>query len=326
MKRRNNDLNVKELAVIHDSVQLDVLDYKTALHLFLNDCELRNLRDHTIRYYRSELTTFYKLLMDQSVSTNPTEITSEVIKKNVIFHMKEVLQRKPVTINTRLRAIRAFFNFLHTERYIKSNPMKDVKFLRVRRQAIPTFSKEQIKVLLKQPDLTTFIGFRDYTVMLLLLETGVRANELVGIAITDIKWEDSFVHIRNTKGYKERLVPIQSYMKEVLRKYVTVRGSMETDALFTSIDNRPMTKRQLQNRISKYGEMANIKDIRCSPHTFRHTFAKLSVQNGAGIFELQQILGHTTMDMVRTYVNLFSNDVKEKHKEFSPLKILNRYK
>ena len=58
MKRRNNDLNVKELAVIHDSVQLDVLDYKTALHLFLNDCELRNLRDHTIRYYRSELTTF----------------------------------------------------------------------------------------------------------------------------------------------------------------------------------------------------------------------------------------------------------------------------
>ncbi len=66
--------------------------------------------------------------------------------------------------------------------------------------------------------------------------------------------------------------------------------------------------------------MANIKDVRCSPHTFRHTFAKLSVQNGAGIFELQQILGHTTMDMVRTYVNLFSNDVKEKHKEIFAFK------
>nr|WP_257145630.1 site-specific integrase [Bacillus cereus] len=77
------------------------------------------------------------------------------------------------------------------------------------------------------------MGFSDYTVMLLLLETGVRANELAGIKIIDIKWEDSFGHIRNTKGYKERLVPIQSHMKEVLRKYVTVRGSLETDALFT---------------------------------------------------------------------------------------------
>jgi integrase/recombinase XerD len=51
----------------------------------------------------------------------------------------------------------------------------------------------------------------------------------------------------------------------------------------------------------------------------RHTFAKLAVKNGAGIFELQQILGHTSMEMVRVYVNLFSDDVVEKHRSFSPL-------
>ncbi|MEH7653450.1 site-specific integrase [Bacillus safensis] len=66
-------------------------------------------------------------------------------------------------------------------------------------------------------------------------------------------------------------------------------------------------------------KQADIKGIRCSCHTFRHTFAKLSVKNGAGIFELQQILGHTSIEMVRVYVNLFSEDVMDKHKSFSPL-------
>jgi integrase/recombinase XerD len=64
--------------------------------------------------------------------------------------------------------------------------------------------------------------------------------------------------------------------------------------------------------------------VRCSPHTFRHTFAKLSVKSGAGIFELHQILGHTTFDMVRTYVNLFAEDVRDKHRKFSPLNHLKR--
>jgi integrase/recombinase XerD len=81
-----------------------------------------------------------------------------------------------------------------------------------------------------------------------------------------------------------------------------------------------LTKRQVQNRIKHYGNKVEITEVRCSTHTFRHTFVKCSVKAGAGIFELQQILGHTSMEMVKTYVNLLSEDVKEKHKSFSPSK------
>ncbi|MCT4572242.1 tyrosine-type recombinase/integrase, partial [Bacillus thuringiensis] len=99
---------------------------------------------------------------------------------------------------------------------------------------------------------------------------------------------------------------------------------VEEDALFVTVDNSRLSKRALQNRLQKYGEMSGIKDVRCSPHTFRHTFAKLSVQQGANIFELQAILGHTSMEIVKTYVNLFGNDVREAHKKFSPLKVLEK--
>jgi integrase/recombinase XerD len=155
--------------------------------------------------------------------------------------------------------------------------------------------------------------------MLLLLETGIRVSELEGVCVQDILWNESKLHIRNTKTYKERIVPIQAKMKNQLQKYIQIRGVMETDALFVTLDGGKMSKRQFQNRVTFYGKQAGIKGVRCSCHTFRHTFAKLSVKNGAGIFELQQILGHTSMEMVRVYVNLFSDDVMDKHKVFSPL-------
>lgn len=88
-------------------------------------------------------------------------------------------------------------------------------------------------------------------------------------------------------------------MKEQLKRYIAIRGYVEMDALFISIDQTSFVKRGIQERIAKYGEMARLKDVRCSPHTFWHTFAKLSVQQGANIFEFQTILGHTSMEIVK---------------------------
>lgn len=110
--------------------------------------------------------------------------------------------------------------------------MENISLLKDRKHIIPTFSKEQLNKLFNQPDLTTFTGVRDYTIMMIFLETGIRVNELVGISIVDIQWEDSLLRIRNAKTYRERLVPIQSEMKKQLKKYIAVRGSLDSDALF----------------------------------------------------------------------------------------------
>lgn len=208
---------------------------------------------------------------------------------------------------------------MHRERHIKENPLSDIKLLKDRRKVVETFTHEQLQMLFNQLNLGSFVGVRDYTFMLLLIETGVRVSELEGICVQDILWNESKLHIRNTKTYKERLVPIQTKMKTQLQKYIQIRGVIETDTLFVTLDGEPMSKRQFQNRVTFYWKQGDIKGVRCSCHTFRHTFAKLSVKNGAGIFELPQILGYTSMEMVRVYVNLFSDDVRDKHRTFSPL-------
>lgn len=322
-KRRTNDLSIEEIAKLRGTVRSDFLDFDDAVELFIKDGKIRNIREHTIKYYRNELRSFKQILEAQDVTTYPGEITADILREHVILYLREVKQLKITSINTRLRAIRAFFNYLEKENYILKSPMKSISLVRDRKPVIATFSVQQLNEILKQPDLKTFVGVRDYTIMFLLIEVGVRANELVGLKITDINWHESAILIRNSKGYKQRLVPITATMKEQLRRYTALRGTIiDCDALFVTIDDTPLTKRQLQNRISNYGKCAKIDNVRCSPHTFRHTFAKLSVKNGAGIFELQQILGHTTMEMVKTYVNLFSDDVKEQHRKFSPLNII----
>jgi integrase/recombinase XerD len=316
---RRGELSREELMLITDDIVEIEYTFEELLEIFIEDCELRNLREHTIKYYRSELNAFIKLLKEQEIELRVNEWTGETIKRNVIMYMKEK-GLKTVSINSRLRAMRAFFNFLEGQHLIRCNPMKDIKLLRDRKRIVETFDNQQIKALFKACNVRTFLGLRDYTIMMLLLETGVRViNELVGIKTTDIIWEQKVIRIRNTKGGFERFVPIQDKMMNQLKKYLIVRGNVDTDYLFITQDNTPLSKKQVQDRIREYGKKAGIENVRCSPHTFRHTFAKLCVLNGANAFQLQAILGHTSLEVTKVYVNLFSNEVQQGHAKFSPI-------
>ena len=81
-------------------------------------------------------------------------------------------------------------------------------------------------------------------------------------------------------------------------------------------------RRQVHWRIRNYGKQANIKNVRVSPHAFRHTFARMSIVNGANIFALQRILGHSTLEMVRRYVAMFADEIALQHQKFSPVERL----
>lgn len=317
MKRRSNKIPSN----IIENTSNNIDSFEIAFQIFLRDCKLRNLSEHTIQYYRNEISKFVKHLESVGISTSPSSITADIIKDHVILRMMEE-GRKETTINANLRAIRALFNFLESECLIVKNPVKKLKLVKQKKTVIQTFSREEIRLLFDKPNKSTFTGLRDYTIMMFLLETGVRVKELCGIRIKDVNFQDGIVTIREAKGFKERNVPIQRIMKKQLALYLQIRGQLEHDFLFANIDNNPIQIRAVQQFIANYGRLAGIKNVRCSPHTFRHTFAKMSVQNGADVFTLQTVLGHTSMDMVRNYVNMFSNELRDNHRKFSPIEKL----
>ena len=316
-KRRSNRLNAREVDIAVEPIEYNTLTIDGAIRLFLADAKRKSLRKDTITYYHRENNHFRNWIMQQEKGDLISGIVRADIDKYVDY-LKES-GRQNGSINTRLRSMRALFGYLEENKYIANNPMKKYPLLRERKGNIETFSLKQLRQLLNAPDKRTFTGLRDYTYMLLLLETGIRLSEAAGILLEDVKLSEGTIFIRETKNHFHRYVPIQARMKEQLRRYLKIRGTCETDHLFVTIDGTPMKRGALQKLVGKYGKKAKIKGVRCSPHTLRHTFAKMSVMNGAGVFELQKILGHSTMEMVRVYVNLYASDVYDRHKEFSPL-------
>lgn len=188
----------------------------------------------------------------------------------------------------RLRTLRQFFGFLVNEGYLAENPAARVEKLKTAETLIVAMNKEQVRRLLAIPDRTTFTGIRDYTIMLLLLDTGLRLSEVSGLRLGDINFTENHIKVMG-KGAKERTVPLQGKLKKALKEYLAHRGNEpDHDYVFISVENRPLTNRNLQERIKIISQKAGVNEVRTSPHTWRHTFARFYILNGGDPFSLKK--------------------------------------
>ena len=235
-------------------------------------------------------------------------------------------QCKPLsqaTVQGYVRTLKSFFSWATREEYLAANPMTKIPVPKATTKVTNTFSQEQIAMLIAVYQGSNGSGCRNLTILLLLLDSGIRVSELVGIHLSDIGLAEGTIKITLAKGNKERLVPIGSLVQRTLWKYINhYRPRPLTDKvtrLFLSEEGLPLTRSGIQQMLRRSGKRAGIIGVRCSPHTFRHTFAKNYLLNGGDIFSLQKILGHSSLASVRLYLNLFSSDVKKQHQRFSPV-------
>lgn len=135
--------------------------------------------------------------------------------------------------------------------------------------------------------------------------------------IKDIDFEDGFIKLVTTKNKRQQLIPMSRALSKVLLEYLEYRKGEPDDYLFCSAYGVQLTLNALESAISKYNQKRGV--MKTSIHLFRHTFAKTWILSGGDIFRLQKILGHSSMDIVREYVNLFSSDLQKDFDRFNPL-------
>ena len=157
--------------------------------------------------------------------------------------------------------------------------------------------------------------------MMLFLDTGIRLDELVNLKLSRIDFTLGEMTILG-KGSKERRVPIGSQAKKALIDYIAKERSepinpQDEDKLYLSSDGYPMTHGSVEKLFQRVKKTTNVSKLH--PHVCRHTFSVRYLINGGDVFSLQKILGHTSLEMTRKYVNLASGDVKDKHRRFSPM-------
>ncbi|MFC2019621.1 tyrosine-type recombinase/integrase [Chloroflexota bacterium] len=228
----------------------------------------------------------------------------------------------PFSIQGYARTIKAFWSWLLVEGYIDNNPMIRLKLPKTPHKVVATFAPEQVKRMLARLDRKKTNGFRDYVMVLVLLDTGVRLTELVGLQVDDIDFGRSCFLVHG-KGGHERVVPFGREVRRVLWRYTSsVRpNSVLSGAsqVFLKEDGTALRPRSLQSMLTRLGMKAGISGVRCSPHTFRHTFAKQYLMEGGDVFTLQSILGHSSLEVVKIYINLASGEIAEQHRKFSPV-------
>ncbi|THF74409.1 tyrosine-type recombinase/integrase [Cohnella fermenti] len=321
MRRRNNVLQ-SATPVTKEDLPQKMVSFEQAVKAYFLHKRSLNLSPRTIEFYQEALRHFERTFQKQNMAIDLSKMTARNIKEHYIGYMLDS-GLASYTINNRIRACKTFFRFLYEEHIVKQPIFDQLRLIVAEKKMIQTLTKEQVLDLLEQPDRKSFTGLRDYTIMMVLLETGMRISECIALELGDVFLKEREIIIRMGKGRKARRVPIQKTCANVLQQYIAERGELDSKALFVNVEDERIGKRTIQENIQEYGKAAGIEDVRVSPHTFRHTMAKFYIMNGGDIFTLQKILGHSTLDMVRHYVELFSTDIRDQHQKYSPVENMN---
>jgi site-specific recombinase XerD len=320
MEERNMDIKIPTLDRLIES--------------YILCCATEGKSPKTINWYSANLRRFRDYLTREGLATGVTDIgTNEA--RQFIFHLQNNVRRwetsiyindsrglSSFSVHGYARTIKAFWTWLLAEGYISHNPMVKLRLPKTVNKVIATFSPEQVKILLDTTDRKSPAGFRDYVMIMLLYDTGIRLSELISLDFNKIDFNQSCLVV-NGKGNRERTVPFGREVRRALWRYITgFRPEPESSRvthLFLTDKGLPLKPRAVQSMLSRLGKRAGITEVRCSPHTLRHTFAKQYLMCGGDVFSLQRILGHSSLEVVKIYVNLLSSEICRQHSKFSPL-------
>ena len=173
--------------------------------------------------------------------------------------------------------------------------------------------------MLDSCDVNTPLGYRDYAMLLVLMDTGIRAGELCGLTIEDV--HDGYLTVFG-KGSKEREVGIGPTASRALWKYLhlyrlRIVHSEHERHVFIGHGGAPLLRNEVGQALQRIGGNAGIDGVRISAHTFRHTFARGWLENGGEIFKLSRVLGHSEMQTTQIYLRDFqSREARADHAQY----------
>ena len=234
--------------------------------------------------------------------------------------------RKPVstiTINNYIRNLRVFFNYLERNYIIRKNPMKKIRQLRTNRQPKVYLTDDELRRLLTRFDRSYFSEHRDYMMILLMLDSGMRLGECSTLLVSDLELHRKRVNLRaeETKGRRERTVFFSPKTEKALRSWLQYKDRyVESDYLFPVKEHGgPIGVGNFESNFRKYIQRTGLNED-YSPHCLRNNFAKRCLMNGMDIYTLSKILGHSSVTVTeQAYLDINDDDMSKRYQNFSPL-------
>ena len=269
--------------------------------------------------------------------TDITQIMAEDLRRYIRFLQIQPRYATHPTIKSRdrlltadsiasyVRGIRSFWAWLLREGFITFNPFALVKPPKLIEKSGEPLSPGEFTRLLKVIPADGKNNRPDHSMVITLYGTGMRVSELVSLRLDGVNFETGQITVTG-KGNKQRALFTSPVLFKALFHYrYKIRPKADIALFFVTQFGRPINRFYVEHKLHDYGIQANI-GRRIFPHILRYSFAIEFLRNGGDPFTLQQILGHSSLDMTRHYVRMANTDVERSMKKFSPLEFLGKNK
>ncbi len=314
---------------------------------FMVYCRSKQLREKTMSSYEQALRLFQRWCESEMNITKVDQVSESVMrryindlqergkysfysddeKKKTNYPERRRDFRKPIsviTINSYIRELRVFFNWLDEDYKLKKNPMKKVRLLKANRQGRDYISDEDFKKLDNQLDKPYYAEHRDFAMIMLMIDTGMRLGECTTVLMTDLHLASHKICLRaeTTKGRKDRVVFFSPKTETVLRRWIRFKDRyVESDYLFPiKAHGGHVNVSNFETNFKKYLRRANLNDT-LTPHCLRNNFAKRCLMSGMDIYTLSKILGHSSVKITEeAYLDLTDDDLGKRYQHYSPVR------
>lgn len=276
-----------------------------AIVRFLRTQEGRNRSAQTIRAYRSDLTQLATWLReDNQLLTDPADVTNEDLHEFLARLARE--GRSGVSRARKLAAIREFYRFLKRSGVVTNSPVDGLDTPRREKHVRGYLTPEEYNRLLAASG-----GHpRDFCILTLFLQTGIRISELCELRLDDIDLEAATLTVRVGKGMAARTIELEKKGIRSLKTWLSLRENSPYDQLFLNREGEPLKEWGVRDLLEKYCQQAGITK-RITPHSLRHTFASYKAQSGVSPFQLKEWLGHARLDTTSIYVHMARQNAKK---------------
>jgi len=300
---------------------------------YLQSLERRIHAELTILEYASDLRLFFRYLAQRRGLLPPDADWDEIdlsalvdvafIRRvtaaeasDFISYCRNTRRNNPNTLSRRFIAVKRFFRYLTVQRHIlEVNPMDELDPQKTGKSLPVYLPLEDCLNLLQtvEHDFENQFRERDYCMLTLFLNCGMRLSELCGLNLVDIHKDDT-LRIRG-KGSKERTVYLNGACTAALRRYLPMRPQEglkadDRDAVFISRNKRRINQRSVELMLEKYLKICGLEGKGYSIHKLRHTAATLMYQNNVDVLQLKEILGHENLSTTQIYTHVLDSQLR----------------
>jgi integrase/recombinase XerC len=280
----------------------------------------KNSSPYTIEHYEKDINDFTSFLKQQAIEGFAA--VSYVLVRHYLVSLHEKKYARN-TVARKISSMRSFYRFLNREKIVEQNPFA-MASLPKKAKMLPQFLYEkELEKLFNVSDVSTPIGQRNQAILELLYGTGIRVSECCKLQLKDLDLFAEAALVKG-KGKKERYVPIGSFAKEALERYINngrklllEKSDKKSDSLFLNYKGEPLSARSVRNILNKIIEESSLT-IHISPHVLRHTFATHMLNEGADLRAVQELLGHSQLSSTQVYTHVTKDHLKKIYNNAHP--------